>query len=847
MKRLWNSIKDALGIDTRPRLSSEALQEMFKTRYRAFRELLTANSAALEAMAEMEVAVAEEKTYSISFIRSKCTVIIVNLYKMIRNLLLMSDGRYVNLEPAFHRIEEQIIDIIEKKISGNDAGEWLLPINQVNRGIAAQCGEKMANIGEVATLPGVTIPPGFVITASASRAFYLNNDLYNAINRFHHLIDINDIEDISKKSEAIGKLIIDSPLPPSLEQQIYANYDRLTELAGRDILLAVRSSALGEDLEQASFAGLYDSVLNVKRDGLIKAYKEVLASKYSAAAISYRLNKGYMHEDSTMCVGCMIMIEAMVSGVCYSRALSGNDQEMDIFFSQGSAEGIVDGTKNAGHAVMNRAAPFHLVAMKRAEDGGEGFSEAKALELAMVAMRLEEHFGAPQDIEWCLDAANCLYILQSRPISALLFRDRQEEEETVIDDGRLLMRGGVTGCGGAGCGPVRVVRNHADMMAFQKGEVLLVEHPLPEWAPLIQQAAALVAESGSEAGHLATISREFALPSLFALEQATHTLDDGDDITVDASNRAIYRGRVEELLQEVRKQPNLMSGSPVEKTMTEVLKLITPLNLTDPASPYFRGAYCKTMHDITRFCHEKSVTEMFSFGQRYQFADGASKQMITEDAKPLDWHVINLADGFSDDFDTKSNFIRISQITSQPMQAIWEGMHAYPWEGPPAGGVRGMGNIIFQSAMNPTLDPAISSGLTKKNYFLISRNYCNLSVRLGYHYAMVEAFISSLRTERYVTFRFRGGAADETNRVGRIELISQVLEYFQFRVEKTGDALAARVEKREQKFIADRLRVLGYLCIHTRQIDMVIDNPQHFQRYRNKFQTEIEAMIGNDQ
>jgi len=847
MKRLWNSIKDALGVDTRPRLSQEALQEMFRTRYRAFRELLTANNAALEAMAEMEVVVAQEQTYSMSFIRSKCTVIIVNIYKMIRNLLLMSDGRYVNLEPAFHRIEEQIIDIIEKKISRDETGEWLLPIDRVNRAVAVQCGEKMANIGEVGALAGIAIPPGFVVTASASRAFYLDNDLYTRINRFEHLLDIHDIEDIRRKSEAIRKLIADSPLPAALEKRIYAHYDRLMERAGRGMRLAVRSSALGEDLEQASFAGLYESVLNVERDGLIMAYKEVLASKYSAAAISYRLKKGYIHEDSIMCVGCMVMIEATVSGVCYSRALSGDDGEMDIFFSAGSAKGIVDGTKTAGHAVMNRAAPYHLAAMKRAQESAENFSEAKASELAAIAMRLEEHFGAPQDIEWCLDADGCLYILQSRPISALLFSDRKKEEEIVIDDERLLMRGGVTGCGGAGCGPVRVVRNYADMAAFQKGEVLVVEHPLPEWAPLIQQAAAMVAETGSEAGHLATISREFALPSLFALEQATQTLRNGDIITVDAGNRAIYRGRIEELLQEGRKPPNPMNGSPVQKSMMDVLKLITPLNLTDPASPYFRGAYCQTMHDITRFCHEKSVTEMFSFGQHYQFADGASKQMITDNAKPLDWYVINLADGFSEDFDNKSNFIRIGQIVSQPMQSIWKGMHAYQWAGPPTAGVRGMGGIIFQSAMNPTLDPAINSRLTQKNYFLISRNYCNLSVRLGYHYAMVEAFISSLRTERYVTFHFRGGAADEAKRIGRIELIAQVLEHFLFRVEKTGDALTARVEKREQEFIASRLQVLGYLCIHTRQIDMVIDNPQHFQHYRNKFLTEIEEMIENDQ
>jgi pyruvate,water dikinase len=250
------------------------------------------------------------------------------------------------------------------------------------------------------------------------------------------------------------------------------------------------------------------------------------------------------------------------------------------------------------------------------------------------------------------------------------------------------------------------------------------------------------------------------------------------------------------------------------------------------------------MPDITRYCHEKSVIEMFDFGKRYHFDEGAAKRMV--DNMPLEWWVINLSDGFVPDFDPAKKFINVNEIVSTPLIAIWEGMHAYPWEGPPSVSMRGMGAIVFQSAMNPALDPAVASKMNQKNYFLVSRNYCNLSVRLGYHYAMIEAFISSLRTERYVTFRFKGGAADESRRVGRIELLAEILARFDFRVELTGDALAARVEKRTQNFLFGRLKVLGYLTIHTRQIDMVMADPVQYQRYRQKFILEIEEMLSHD-
>ena len=701
----------------------------------------------------------------------------------------------------------------------------------------------MANLGEVGSLAGIRIPPGFALTAVATRLFFQRNRLYPKINHIIQQLDIVNLEDLHRKSAAIQEMIRHCPLPPELESLILTHFDRLAATMP-NLKVAVRSSALGEDLGQASFAGLYHTELHVGRDTLVAAYKSVLASKYTPRAISYRLAKGFRHEETEMCVGFLAMVEAATSGICYSRSIGGRGDTLDLFFAPGSAKGIVDGTRSTSHLLMERTAPHRIVQRLEAEDAlGPWLTDTQAVNLAEIGMRLEHHFGAPQDIEWSIDPAGTLFILQSRPISAAAIIAPAADSSAPADD-RLLLRGGVTGCAGTGCGPVFIVHSPEDMLHFPKRAVLVVRHPLPEWAPLLKRAAALVAETGSEAGHLATLSREFGLPSLLALDRATEILTNGETVTVDAANRAIYRGRIEELLHETATQPNSMDGSPVQQTLISVLKLISPLNLTDPASPDFHASRCRTLHDITRFCHEKSVIEMFDFGKRYHFDKGAAKRL--HNSLPLEWWVIDLGEGFHPGYDVRRPDIAITDITCSPMQAIWEGMHAVAWEGPPAARLRTMVSFLFQSAMHNGLDPSRAAALGEKNYFLISQNYCNLSVRLGYHYAMIEAMLGHRPVDRYITFRFKGGAAGEDQRVQRIELLADVLERFDYRIERIGDALTARVERGTERFVADRLKVLGYLTIHSRQLDMVMADAGARRFFRDKFIQEIGEMLNHE-
>jgi pyruvate,water dikinase len=181
------------------------------------------------------------------------------------------------------------------------------------------------------------------------------------------------------------------------------------------------------------------------------------------------------------------------------------------------------------------------------------------------------------------------------------------------------------------------------------------------------------------------------------------------------------------------------------------------------------------------------------------------------------------------------------------MLAIWRGIAAFPWEGPPPVSMRGLGSIIFQSTMRPELSPDVAAAkLNARNFFLISKYFCNLGVRLGYHYAMIEAWLSELRTESYLTFRFKGGAADMQRKAVRARLLADILERWDFSIELRGDALLARIKKMPIDFLEDRLMILGYLSLHARQLDMVMDRAETVEKYRQKFLQEIDEMLARE-
>ncbi len=257
---------------------------------------------------------------------------------------------------------EKTVDAILKHTRALPTGRLILPLNSLDKDMAEVAGSKMANLGEVKNRIHLKVPAGFVITSSAFKRFMDYNSLQVEIDRKLQSIDSDDIEDLYAFSAEIQQLVIRSRIPDDLEAAIRGAWEDLEAESGGRITVALRSSALGEDAEGSSFAGQYRSELNVSFEHVFQAYKEVIASKYSLQAITYRMNKGFRDEDILMCVGCLVMVDAVSGGVTYSRSpVSSRDDRVFINAVWGLPKSVVDGSVACDLFVASRQPPMPIV------------------------------------------------------------------------------------------------------------------------------------------------------------------------------------------------------------------------------------------------------------------------------------------------------------------------------------------------------------------------------------------------------------------------------------------------------------------------------------------------------
>lgn len=313
----------------------------------------------------------------------------------------------------------------------------ILRLEDVHRNDVEIAGGKGANLGELLR-NGFPVPAGFVVPARIYQQFFESLKLKNRIETISEL----SADEIAPFCNEIRNIIIRSAIPSALDDAILAAHAELVHGRGRDILCAVRSSATAEDLGEASFAGQHATYYYVTKNRLLEMIKHCWASLWSPEAVSYRAMQGVAHTSVFMAVVVQEMIQSDISGVTFTvNPVSGIRSEVVIESSWGMGAAIVDGRVTPDHYILERKdlkLKEKRIAEKRfmvpafLEDGlktrlqaiphdlrhKETLSEEMARKAAEWALKAENHFESPQDVEWAICDGE-FYMLQSRPITVM--------------------------------------------------------------------------------------------------------------------------------------------------------------------------------------------------------------------------------------------------------------------------------------------------------------------------------------------------------------------------------------------------------------------------------------------
>ncbi|MBW2130357.1 MAG: pyruvate, water dikinase [Deltaproteobacteria bacterium] len=824
----------------------------FTVLFARFQEILELNNKILDMMADMGDKLGGDYVFDRRYIESSCSRISEHVYRLIYNMHFLAPKKYPKLDESFRRITSEIEAELEGRLVIPES-DYVMPYKLITQDFAEVVGGKNANIAEVGNHLGLKVPSGFAITTRAYRSFISHNGLDHEIKEIM-AAHSNGRMNLKAASDAIRSMIAAGSIPPMVRRAIEGALVQLAaEYKEGPLRVALRSSAWGEDSEH-TFAGQYLSLLNEPVDRVLSAYKEIIESTYSASAMEYRQQKGFMEHEVAMAVACQVMVNADKSGVLYTLdPLNPQVGTMLITAAWGLGAPIVGGEVRADRYTVFRDPPYEVtgldivrksVKLAPKDKGGCEFIEVpsdlqttpclsseEARKIAEAGMLIEKYYRKPQDIEWAMDSNGSLYILQARVLNikaqvSSLIEDisSQIKQYPVIFSNR-----GVIAEKGIATGRVHVVKSDEDLDRFPSGAILVARQSSPRFARVIKKASGIITDMGSPTGHMATIAREFRVPTIVGTGIATRMLRPGQEVTIDAEDNVVYEGMIKELIYYE------FTGENFEETyeyrlLRRILKKISPLNLLDPFARNFVPEACKTYHDITRFIHEKAVEELINLNYHlHSDPEVPAKKLKSE--IPLDLIVIDVGGGY--DCPEISKELVFENVTSEPMRWFLEGLNTPGvWSSEPM-------SVDFGSFMS-SMTRTFSSNLAGprhigQNLAVISRDYINISLRLGYHFNMIDAYVSENINDNYAYFRFMGGVTDKIRRGRRAKLIAEILSRNRFRVDMRGDLVVARVKKLDRNEMKKKIHVIGQLVAFTRQLDVQMTDDGQINRFLVKF------------
>jgi pyruvate,water dikinase len=594
-------------------------------------------------------------------------------------------------------------------------------------------GGKTASLGELYTglsLKDLNVPNGFGVIADAYRGAL---DEAKAWTPLHELLDrlpTGDVHALNIAAESARDIVYRATGTAKLRDQISAAYAELERQYGKNVSVAVRSSATAEDLPNASFAGQHDSFINVRgAEAVFEASRKCFASLFTDRAIVYRTDNKFDHFKVALSVAIMKMVRSDIaaSGVMFTLDTETGFRDVVLVTgSYGLGENIVQGAVDPDEFYVHkptfrnghRAALRHVIGGKQVrmvfahgKSGGttvnrrvskverERFclTDAEVLALAGDAMAIEDHYSktaghsVPMDIEWAKDGVDGkLYIVQARPETVATQRTQSTAQSySIANPGPIIASGRAIGERIAG-GSVRVVETQRDLEAFQPGEILVTETTTPDWQPVMKKAAGIVTNRGGRTCHAAIVARELGIPAVVGTEMATKKLKTGDLVTLSCAEGDIgrvYQGKI-----------------PFDVANVDISRLPRPctqimLNVGDPDSAFKNAMLPNDGVGLARMefiVNEFIGVHPMALADLNKVEDAAARRKIAKLThayeKPSDFFVQRLSEGvgmIAAAFYPKPVIVRLSDFKTNEYAKLLGGRQFEPIESNPMLGFRG--------------------------------------------------------------------------------------------------------------------------------------------------------------
>jgi len=845
------------------------LQSLFNN----FRRILYLNNAILENMAKMEQALGGEYIFDKAFLENTVRAIASYVHHVTYNLNALTGNAYI---PLYDRYQD-IRTILDDILSGNTralACPPVLPLTEVGWELEPLVGIDLVCLAELRHHPGISGPDGFVITAEGTSAL-TGPPVVDSQETAHVTADMvrQGIE------EQLERLLQNCPVGELgvVATQVDDDEDLTREL-GRFSITPTADHAVLAIVERALIPS-HPAVL-ADKSAIRPENQETVASSTAGSRMEFAVD---------LYARC---IERIVRRVCNRIPPSGvpGSVQYAVFvrrLSLTAGKGTVESRTTSGNSfdvlristmpteanrdgdtfLLHRTYPFDLIqsvikphsAGKRFADGRlatsnaaaeGGFGRGSALlagkdlkSLAETTMALERMLGVPIALNWECHAEGTYAITRLFPLRLVLEEISAEDLADEQQNAEIICQGGQLVQAGVAAGSVVHVTDSMSPADFPAGAVAVARVASPQLTPILQRAAAVLTEYGSATGHLATVARELRLPAIFGLSGVLNRLLPGTEVTVDAGELKVYRNILHTLLLHGSRGMELTPTDPEYRVLRRLLRFILPLHLVDPDSADFSPQGCRSFHDIIHFCHERAVDELAHFQERRPGL-GAIRTRRMQLNVPMDIRVLDTGGGTRKDSGSEP---AVRDISSEPFAIFLNGLlqpEAWTTDLPSLG----LRDIIsgMPRSMNILATPAENLG---ENLAIISSDYLNLSLRLGYHFSVIDAHLGTDEQRNYVYFRFAGGLADPERRARRATFIKDVLEAMDFKVTVKGDLVIGRLKLVETGLMRSALFILGALTAFSRQRDTGLytdaDTKALFDSFAATFLNHFDRDISN--